>query len=141
LKKILLLVFLSMLGFIWVNRMRVFVRDPLATVSKCSVATGEDCVVEAGVQVYINYLNDVLLEQDAQPGAYRTLVQGWNNTPGSPTVLKCIRWMACMTDADHASSFPMDWNGKGKYEPKVTMSSRVVSFIGSDGAPLLVVLR
>lgn len=133
-KKILLLVFLVVLGFIWVNRLRVFVRDPVATVYK-------DDVKQSGVQVFINYANDVLLEQDAEPGSYRVLVQGWNRMPGSPVLLKCVRWMACMTDGDHPPTFPMEWSGKGKYDPHVVMSNRVVTFTGGDGAAMRVVLR
>jgi hypothetical protein len=133
-KKILLIVFVVALGFVWVNRQRVYVRDPLATVYK-------DDVKQGGVQVFINYSNDVLVEQDAEPGSYRTLVQGWNKMPGTPVVLKCLRWMACMTDADLAVTFPGVWNGKGKYDPRVAMNGREVSYVDGDGATMRVVLR
>jgi hypothetical protein len=133
-KKILLLVFVVVLGFILVNRQRVYVRDLLATVYKNDVK-------QSGVQVFINYSNDVLVEQDADPGAYRILVQGWNKMPGTPAVLKCLRWMACMADAEHALTFPIPWNGKGKYDPRVAMMSREVSFVDGDGATMRVTLR
>ena len=139
-KKILLLVFLVVLGFIWVNRGRVYVRDPLATVYKTAAGGGGE-VKQSGVQVYIDYSNDVLLEQDAEPGGYRVLVQGWNKMPGTPVVLKCLRWMVCMADADHASAYPVAWNGKGKYDPRVAMSGREVSFVEGDGAMVRVELR
>jgi hypothetical protein len=133
-KKILLLVFLVVLVAIFVNRQRVYVRDPLATVYR-------DDVKQSGAQVFINYSNDVLLEQDAEPGSYRILVQGWNKMPGTPGVLKCIRWMVCLADADHATTFPIEWNGKGRYDPKVAMTSRELSFVAGDGATIKVQLR
>ena len=133
-KKILLLVFLVVLAAIFVNRQRVYVRDPLATVYR-------DDVKQSGVQVFINYSNDVLLEQDAEPGSYQILVQGWNKMPGTPGVLKCIRWMVCLADADHATTFPIEWNGKGRYDPKVAMTSRELSFVAGDGATIKVQLR
>lgn len=133
-KKLLLLIFLVLLGFILINRQRVYVRDPLATVYRNGVQ-------QSGVQVFINYSNDVLLEQDAEPGAYRILVQGWNKAPGSPILLKCIRWMACMTDAEHAGTYPLEWTGKGTYDPRVAMTSREVSFVDGQGGAMRVTLR
>jgi hypothetical protein len=133
-KKILLLVFLVLLAAIFINRQRVYVRDPLATVYR-------DDAKQSGVQVFINYSNDVLLEQDAEPGSYQILVQSWNKMPGTPAVLKCIRWMACLADADHATTFPVEWTGKGKYDPKVAMTSRELSFVDGDGATVKAQLR
>jgi hypothetical protein len=49
--------------------------------------------------------------------------------------------MVCLADADHATTLPLQWNGKGKYDPRVTMSSREVSFVNGDGATVQVVLR
>jgi hypothetical protein len=129
-KRILLAVFLVVMAFIWVNRQRVYVRDPLATVYKNDVK-------QSGVQVFINYSNDVLVVQD---GA-RTLVQGWNKMPGTPVVLTCVQWMACMADANHAGTLPVEWSGKGPYDPRVAMTSREVSFVAGDGATVRVVLR
>jgi len=133
-KTLLLLVFLGTMGFVVVNRQRVYVRDPLATVTR-------DEVTQSGVQVFLNYSNDVLLERDQEPGAYRTLVQGWNKMPGTPVVLRCLRWMICLADADQAATFPIEWSGKGKYEPGVAMTSREVSFVDGDGASVRVTLH
>ena len=128
------LIALLLLGFIVLNRQRVYVRDPIAT-------TYVNDVKQNGVQVYINYSNDVLLAKDAEPGAYRILLQGWNKMPGTPAVLKCIQWMACLADADHATAYPMEWRGKGRYDPRVAMSNREVSFVNGDGAAMRVQLR
>ncbi len=99
-----------------------------------------------GVQVFVNASGDVLLWRDAEPGAYRILVQGWNKAPGTPMRLTCLRWMVCLTEADHPSTIAMDWTGnsgrgKGKYDPRVSMSGRVVSFVNGDGTTIRVELR
>jgi hypothetical protein len=144
-KTFLLLAFVMLLALILVNRQRVYVRDPLATVYRNDIK-------QSGVQVFINYSNDVLIEQDAQP-AYRTLVQEWNKMPGTPVMLRCLRWMACLADADHATTYPLGWNGDhapsypidrkhiGRYDPRVAMTSRAVSFVDGDGATVRVKLR
>jgi hypothetical protein len=110
------------------------VRDPLATVYK-------DDVKQSGIQVFINYSNDILLEQDNEPGSFRTLVQGWNKMPGTPLRLICLHWLACLTDAGQATLLAPEWSGKGKYDPHVNMSSREVSFVNPDGGHFRIVLR
>jgi hypothetical protein len=163
-KKLFLLAFVVLMAFIVLHRQCVFVRDPLATVYKSAVpvktpmsdrrksqqlqagsATGYQDVAselkQSGVHVYINYSNDVLLEKDDEPGAYRILVQNWNRMPGTPSELKCIHLMACLTNADHASAIPVVPPGKDKVTQEVTMSDHEVSFFGPDGATIRVVLR
>jgi hypothetical protein len=130
-KKLFLLAFAVLMVLIVLNRQRVYVRNPLATVYRNDVKQG-------GVEVYINYSNDVLLEKLDQPGAYTLLLQHWNQVPGSPQELKCIRWMACLADADHATTIPL---AAGKYDPQVSMSDRAVSFVSTDGAKFRVTLR
>ena len=132
--KFLLLVFVLLLGFVLVNRQRVFVRDPLAKVT-VNGASG------SGFQVYINYSNDVLLERDGEPTGYGILVQNWNRTPSTPATLKCIHWMACMTDAEHATALPLDHTGPGAYDPRTTMSSKAVQFVDGEGRTVHVSLR
>jgi hypothetical protein len=101
---------------------------------------------QSGVQVFVNVSGDVLLWRDAEPGAYRILVQGWNKAPGTPARLSCLRWMVCLTDADHPTTLPIDWTGnsgrgKGRYDPRVSMSGRAVSFVNGDGATVCIELR
>ena len=64
---------------------------------------------QSGVQVFVNASGDVLLWQDAEPGAYRILVQGWNKAPGTPVRLTCLHWMVCLTDAPHNLTDRLDW--------------------------------
>ncbi len=132
-KKILFLVLVVLVVWIVYNRARIFVRDPGASVYLNNVK-------QSGVQVFINYSNDVLLEKDGQPGAYRTLVQHWDMAPATPASLICVRWMACLTGADHAPTLPIDWKGAGKYDPRVTMTGRTVTFVDSDGGQVRVEL-
>jgi hypothetical protein len=133
-KTILIVAFLVLLALIFVNRQKVFVRDPLAAVYRNDVK-------QNGVEVFINFSSDVLMERDSDSGGYWTLLQGWNRMPGTPKVLRCLRWMVCLTDADHATAVPTEWIGKGKYNPRVAMTNVEVSFADGDGATMQVELR
>jgi hypothetical protein len=101
---------------------------------------------QSGVQVFVNLAGDVLLEQDAQPGAYRILLQSWNKSAGTPQHLACLRWLVCLTDAAHAPTEPLDWvgnsgRGKGKYDPHLTKAAHSVSFLDGTGATMRIDLR
>jgi hypothetical protein len=140
-KTILIAAFLIIMTFIWVNRERVYLRDPIATVYR-------DGTELSGIQVFQNYSSDILIEKDSDPGSFRILVQNWNQAPGTPAVLRCIRWMACLADNDHAATYPLDWTDtapkalrKGRYAPQVSMTSRETSFTDADGSRLRIVLR
>src|SRR5260370_7405856 len=80
-------------------RRRIFVRDPLGKVERSGVAQG-------GTRVYINYSNDVLVEDSARQQF--VLVQGWNALPGVPQHLFCLTGLVCWTDADKAAVFPVE---------------------------------
>ena len=134
-KKLLLIAFLVIMALILTHRQRVYVRDPLAKVYTSAGPNGSDSVEQPGVQVYINYSNDVLLIQESSP-AYTLLVQHWNRTPGIPVRLRCIHWMACLTDADQAAMRPV-----AKYDAKVQMNDRTVSFVDLKGEMMRVQLR
>ena len=76
-KTVLIAAFLILMTLIWINRERVYLRDPIATVYR-------DGVEQSGIQVFQNYSNDVLIEKDSDPDPYRILIQGWNQVPGTP---------------------------------------------------------
>ncbi|MGA1983032.1 MAG: hypothetical protein ABSG84_11295 [Acidobacteriaceae bacterium] len=133
-KTILTLLLVLFLAVLLYNRQRIYLRDPLATVYRNNVQ-------QTGVQVFINYSSDVLLQQDADPAPLSILIQQWNRKPGTPTTLTCLRWIACMTDSDQASAIPLAWTGKGKYDPKVLMTTREVSFIDTDASAVRIELR
>jgi hypothetical protein len=133
-KTILTLLLIASLALLIYNRQRIYLRDPLATVYRNDVQ-------QTGVEVFINYSSDVLLEQDAEPAPSSILLQDWNKMPGTPTTLTCLRWIACMTDADQASAIPLAWTGKGKYDPKVFMTTREVSFVDANASAVRIELR
>ena len=90
-KKIILLLVLIFIVFVAYNRQRLYLRDPLANVT-------HDGVKEDGTQVFINYSNDVLLEND-NPPLYVKIIQH-NNHVGLPVTLKCMHFIVCLADAD-----------------------------------------
>ena len=90
-KKVLLLLFVVFLVFVVYNRQRLYLRDPLGGVMR-------DGVKEDGAQVFINYSNDVLLENDNAP-MYMTVIQHENHV-GAPAKLMCMHFVVCLADAD-----------------------------------------
>jgi hypothetical protein len=115
--------------FVAVFRQRIFLRDPLGKMERNGVAVD-------GARLYINFSNDVLVEE---PGTERRyLVQGWSAMPGVPQILGCVQGLACWTDADHASVYPLDGRGAGA---KAAMSAKEVTFADETGARIRVQLR
>ena len=136
-KKLFALVLICVVVFVVVYRQRIFVRDPLATVTRDGVTMGN-------VQVMINYTNDVLLTDGSKPERRLYLVQNWNKAAEVPAVpLRCIYGVACMTDADQASAARLEVGSRGRRTPfeGVTMTNRRVEFVDEDGALVAVVLR
>jgi hypothetical protein len=115
--------------FVAVFRQRIFVRDPLGKVERNGVAQG-------GERLYINYSNDVLVE-DAEKHTF-VLVQGWSGVPGVPQHLFCFTGLLCWTDADRAAVFPVE-GAVGK-TPAV-MTAKEVRFVDESGAGVRVMLR
>jgi hypothetical protein len=129
LKRILIVGTLLLVVFVAVFRQRIFVRDPLGKVERNGVP-------QDGTRLYINYSNDVLVEDSAQHQF--VLVQGWNALPGVPQHLFCLTGMVCWTDADRAAVFPVE--GVGGKTPAV-MSAKEVTFVDPSGARVRVGLR
>ena len=90
-KKIILLLLLIAIVFVAYNRQRLYLRDPLGSVLR-------DGVKEDGAQVFINFSNDVLLENDHSP-SYVFVVQHDNHI-GTPQRLACLHFVICLADAD-----------------------------------------
>jgi len=125
---------LVLLGLVFVvllaiHRQRLFLRDPLGTVKR-------NGVVVDGARVYINYSNDVLVEETAEQRTY--MVQGWNKLPGVPKELTCLRGLVCWIDADHARMVPL---GGASYSPETTMTDKLVTFNDGYGIGIGVTLR
>jgi hypothetical protein len=126
-KKIFLLLVIIAIVFIAYNRERVFIRDPLAHVTR-------DGVKESGAQVFINFSNDVLIE-DENPPMYITLVQR-GQPIGLPIGLACIHWVACLTNADKATVIPS--SNETQIE---SMTSKEVHFRDAQKREAVVTLR
>ena len=115
--------------FVAVFRQRIFVRDPLGEVERKGIA-------QSGTRVYINYSNDVLVEDTAANRRY--LVEGWNGVPGVPKYLACFTGLACWTDATEATVFPL---GDAPNQVRAVMSAKEVTFTDETGAGVKVKLR
>ena len=131
-KRILIGVLLILIVGLVVFRQRLFLRDPIAKVERNGLQQTE-------YRVYLNYFNDILVEDMAQDRRY--LVQardGVPMVPGIPEHLGCIRALACLTEENYASTDPL--GGKG-YAPSVEMTNAYVTFVDGDGASMRVSLR
>ncbi len=100
-RKAILICLIGLAALLLFARMRLFVRDPLASVS-------HDGQKEHGAQVYINFANDVLVENDNSP-MYVLLLQHGDHV-GTPQKIYCLHYLACLTDADVATLTPGGWN-------------------------------
>ena len=131
-KKLLGLIVLGVVVFVVVYRQRLFLRDPLATVTRNGVKVGD-------VGVMINYSNDVLLDDDSTATRRLYLVQHGNAAAGVPTaVMKCVQGLGCMTDADRATVALLTVRRDAR---PVAMTDRVVEFVDEDGVAVKVTLR
>ncbi len=128
-KRIFIVGTLLLVVFVAAFRQRIFVRDPLGKVERSGVA-------QDGTRLYINYSNDVLVEDSARHQF--VVVQGWNTLPGVPQHLFCLTGLMCWTGADKAAVFPME--GVGGRTPAV-MSAKEVTFVDESGARVRVGLR
>jgi hypothetical protein len=128
-RKILIVGTLLLVVFVAVFRQRIFVRDPLGKVERNGVA-------QDGTRLYINYSNDVLVEDSARHQF--VLVQGSNALPGVPQHLFCLTGLMCWTDADKAAVFPVA--GVGGRTPAV-MNAKEVTFVDESGSRVRAGLR
>jgi hypothetical protein len=129
LRKILIVGTVLLIIFIVVFRQRIFLRDPLGKVERNGIA-------QDGTRVYINYSNDVLVEDTTANSRY--LVEGWNGVPGVPKHLACLTALVCWTDADEATVFPL---GSAPNQVRAIMSAKQVTFTDETGADVKVTLR
>lgn len=130
------LVGLALVVFLVVCRDRIFLRDPIAKVTRDGVAVEH-------IQVMINYPNDVLLDETGKGVHTLSLVQHWNKLAATPTApLGCIAFTACLMDADQASATPIIPGSRGRRSAfeGVTMTNRRVEFVDEEGAFVQVTL-
>jgi hypothetical protein len=113
-KKLILLLIVLFIVFVAIERQRLYLRDPLATVTR-------DGVKEDGAQVYINFSNDVLIENDHAP-MYVTVIQHDNHV-GTPVALKGMHYIAYLADADVVTLIATD-----KTAVVETMTGKAVTY-------------
>ncbi len=127
-KKIFLLLTLGLIAFVWVDRERIYIWDPIATVTR-------DGVKQEHVRTMINWSNDVFLDDASAVPARMYVVQHWDMALKYPTAIKgCIQYLACLADADHAS-------GDAIRTATVKAESNGWEFMDEHGALVKVTLR
>lgn len=125
---------LLVIVFAVLDRERIFVRDPIASVYR-------DNVKQSGVEVYFNFSDDILLQQNfADRASKRTILQHWDLMPATPASLTCLPWIVCVTSADHAPTIPVVMDGGKIYDPKASMDGREITFTEPTGVPVRVKL-
>ena len=88
-KRIFALILICLIIFVVLHRQRIFLRDPLATVTRDDAKVG-------GVQVMINYTNDILLQDGSKPQHRLYLVQNWNKVADGtncPAAMHPVSWL------------------------------------------------
>jgi hypothetical protein len=115
--------------FVAVFRQRIFLRDPLGRVERNGIR-------QQGARVFINYTNDVLLEDTTRNNRY--LIEGWNKLPGVPKHLVCLTGLVCWTEANQAEVFPL---GNAANQTVAVMSSKEIAFEDETGAAVRAELR
>ena len=126
-RKLFLLGLVLLAAFAYVNRQRLFLRDPLASVMRNGVA-------ETGAQVFINASNDVLLENDHAP-MYLNVIQS-GKPVSAPESLQCIHYLLCFLED---KPVPPELLLPGaKVE---TMTAKEVRFRDSEGRAVQIKLR
>jgi len=132
-KKIIALIVVILLVLAVIYRQRLYLRDPLGSVTR-------DGVHEDGAQVYINWSSDVLLENDNPPGAapgQMTLTLIQHARPiGLPKQMHCLHWLVCLADADQATLAAADPGAHIE-----SMSSKQVAFRDYNGREAVVTLH
>lgn len=129
-KKIILLVVLLLIVFVVMSKHRLYVRDPLANVTRNGVK-------EAGAQVFIDFDNDVLIQNDnAGPGLVYVELIHHDMPVGTPASLTCMHWIACLAEADQPRLAQLHEGAK-----VASMDAKTVKFMDSDKRDTVVTLR
>ncbi len=130
-RTLLLVLTMLLVGFVAVNRQRIYLRDPLGSVRR-------DGVKVEGARVFINYSNDVLVQVGSGTAGSTVeefMAQGWNGVVGVPERLTCLSGMACLAEADRAPMVPVAGAGNA------VVGSRETTFVQGGGVKVRVALR
>ena len=127
-RRLLLLITLVLIVLIAVYRDRLYLRDPLGKLTR-------DGVAQADARVFINFENDVLVQEKG--GTEMFVVQHWNQLEAVPSDLTCIQGLLCIAPADRL----IDTAGTTLTRKQAGMTDRAVDFIDSNGHPVHVTIR
>ncbi len=135
-RRLILLLMAAFLICLVVERDRLYVWDPIATVTRDGVKVPQ-------ARALINFSNDLLLRDFSKETMRVYLVQNWDDEAIAPTELTCLGMLVCWSDADHASGQVVVAGPRGRRPPfvGVTMTNRRVEFVDEDGALVQVMLR
>ncbi len=129
-KKLILLVLIILIVFVVLSKHRLYVRDPLANVTRNGVK-------EDGAQVFINFDNDVLIQNDnAGPGLVYVELIHHDMPIGTPSSLTCMHWVLCLAEADQPKLAQRHDGAKIE-----SMEAKTVKFMDSDKRETIVTLR
>ena len=125
-----LFVLLTVVLVMWIvlHRDRLYLRDPLGHVTR-------EGVMQEGAHVFINYENDVLVQEKNSTGMF--VVQHWNRQPAVPGSLACVQGMACLAPADRVVDVAAGASGTAT----AAMSDRAVSFTDDHQQRVVVTIR
>ena len=126
--KLIALILVVLALFVVVERDKLFVRDPLAHVTRNGVQ-------ESGAQVFINYHNDVLIENDNASSSYIEMIQA-GQPIGVPKVSVCVHWVMCLMDA-----YPVTLEGTSDGATVESMDAKTVTFTDTGNKATVVTLR
>jgi hypothetical protein len=126
-RKLVVLIVVVFAVFAYYNRDRLFVRDPLGFVMR-------DGTKEKGAQVFINYNNDVLLENDNAPMYFDLFMHG--KPVSAPDSLKCIHYLVCL-----ANGYPAPQAIVLQDYKLETMTKEHVEFRDGEGREVVIALR
>jgi len=115
------------------NRERIFIRDPIASVYRNNAK-------QEGIEVYLNFSNDIVVQKRSDPPSSPTIVQHWDKVPAIPVGLACLHWLACLTQADHSPVLPSSPDGKHSETPLAQMNGRHIQYVDDTGAHIRVEL-
>src|SRR5436305_862653 len=107
--------------------MKLYVRDPMGAVTR-------NGTFEDSAQVYVNYLNDVLLVNDQLP-KYLLIVQH-GQPVGVPAPLSCLFSVLCL-----AAGYPVPQIAPLSGAPAESMSAQQVVFKDENGREVIAKLR
>ena len=122
---------LVVLGLV-VFRQRLYLRDPIAQVELNGMR-------QRGLRVYLNYYNDIIVEDAARNHRYLVQARDGNPlVPGVPMHLQCLRGLVCLTERNFAATRPL---GGADYEGQVEMTASYITLTDGHGAAIRVMLR